>query len=309
MEKNSGNLIPDKGTLFIVGTPIGNYADLSARAREVLLKADMVAAEDTRRTGLLIAHLGTKKRLISYHEHNKASKGAYLLEELLNGQNIALVSDAGMPCISDPGYELVRLCDDNGIKIIVIPGPCAAVAALAGSGLAGSRFVFEGFLPVKGRERKERLSSIASYELTVVLYEAPHRVVKTLEALAAYGMGTRRITVARELTKTYEEFIRTTVGEAVAYFRETEPRGEFVLVIEGNPIINRPGTVSFLREPSADELPVNKDQRQTLDERIRELLLSGNSVKDASRILMKEAGLSRNEAYALVKTIKDDSDV
>ncbi|MHB1452461.1 MAG: 16S rRNA (cytidine(1402)-2'-O)-methyltransferase [Saccharofermentanales bacterium] len=309
MDKNSKNLVSGKGTLFLVGTPIGNYADLSARAREVLLDADMIAAEDTRRTGLLISHLGTKKRLISYHEHNKASKGEYLLTELLSGQNIALVSDAGMPCISDPGYELVRLCDGSGIRIIVVPGPCAAVTALAGSGFAGSRFVFEGFLPVKGRERKERLSAIAAYDFTVILYEAPHRVVKTLESLAAYGMGTRRITVAREMTKTYEEFIRTTVGEAIAYFKDTEPRGEFVLVIDGNPKSDKAGTVSFLDASSADTAPGIVDLRQTTENRIRELLDSGNTAKDSCGIIMKEAGLSRNEAYALVKTVKSASGV
>ncbi|MHB8961759.1 MAG: 16S rRNA (cytidine(1402)-2'-O)-methyltransferase [Saccharofermentanales bacterium] len=298
-----------KGTLFVVGTSIGNYADMSARACEVLSDVATVAAEDTRRTGLLLSHLGIKKRMVSYHEHNKTSKGTYLLEELDNGRSIALVSDAGMPCISDPGYELVRLCGNHGIDVVVVPGPCAAVTALAGSGFEGSRFMFEGFIPVKGRERKERLAAIATYGFAVILYEAPHRVVKTLEDLAAQGLGARRITIARELTKTYEEFIRTTVDGAVRHFLKTEPRGEFVLVLDGEMQQKKHGSASFLRDSSEDESEDVQNLRQKLEERIEELLAAGNSAKDAASSIMKESGISRNKAYALVKKVKSAADI
>ena len=219
--------------LYLVGTPIGNLGDLSDRAKEILASVDRIACEDTRRTGLLLSRLGIQNHLISYHEHNRASKGAYLISLLMSGEKIALVSDAGMPCVSDPGEDLVRLCAENKIPVTVIPGPVAGIAALSLSGLDTSRFVFEGFLPTDGKTRKDRLLVVSESEITVILYEAPHRLQKTLGDLSQAGCGSRRIAVCRELTKKYEEVIRTTVDEAIIRFEEKSPKGEFVLVLEG----------------------------------------------------------------------------
>lgn len=218
--------------LYLVGTPIGNLGDLSDRAKEILASADRIACEDTRRTGLLLSRLGIQNRLISYHEHNRASKGAYLISLLMSGEKIALVSDAGMPCVSDPGEDLVRLCAEKEIPVTVIPGPVAGIAALSLSGLDTSRFVFEGFLPAEGKARKDRLRVVSDSETTVILYEAPHRLQKTLGDLSQSGCGSRRIAICRELTKKYEEVIRTTVDEAIIRFEEKSPKGEFVLVLE-----------------------------------------------------------------------------
>jgi 16S rRNA (cytidine1402-2'-O)-methyltransferase len=221
------------GLLYLVATPIGNLGDISARAIDTIKKSDIVAAEDTRHTGMLMKKLGVSTRLESYHEHNKAAKGQYLLEQIKEGLTVALVSDAGMPCISDPGNDLVKLCTNENIAVVVIPGPCAAITAVSGSDIDTSRFVFEGFIPVKGTERKSRIQEISDEKRTVVIYEAPHRMRKTLKDLSQNGMGQRRLTIARELTKMYEEFIRLSVDGAIEYFSDTEPRGEFVIVIEG----------------------------------------------------------------------------
>ena len=295
---------PVCGTLYLVGTPIGNRSDLSERAKEILSVVDFVAAEDTRRSGLLLSGLSIRKRLVSYHEHNKVSRSGKVLDALLQGKSVALVSDAGMPCISDPGYELVSLCAENGIRVVVVPGPCAAVTAIAGSGLDGSRFVFEGFLPVKGRERKDRLEVIAAHPVTVVLYEAPHRLCRTLGDLASNGMGKRHIVVARELTKTYEEFLRTTVEDALLHFTETPPRGEFVLVLQGRALPDRRSRAivtdgsSGVEETSGERTPAD------LENCIRGMLTEGHSAKVSAARLADDAGLTRNEAYDLVRTVK-----
>ena len=273
--------------LYIVGTPIGNLGDISPRAKEILASADRIACEDTRRTGLLLSSIGIKGRLISYHEHNRVSKEEVLLSLLEQNQNIALVSDAGMPCISDPGFELVRACEIRSIPVTVIPGPTAFVAALAVSGIDTRRFLYEGFLPVDGKERKVRLQEISGFKHTVVIYEAPHRIIKTLQDFFQAGMGSRRITVCRELTKKYEEIIRTTVDEAIQIFSEREPKGEFAVVIEACP-----ENVLFVSP-------------ETREKRIKELACDGLSKKEIAAILSLEWSESKKTIYAdAVKMLK-----
>ena len=220
------------GTLYLVGTPIGNMSDLSERAVKVLSDVDFVAAEDTRNSGLLLSRVGIKRPMVSYHEHNKRQAGEAIAERLAAGESCALVTDAGMPAISDPGEDLVRLCSERNIPVCAIPGPSAVVTALALSGLSTRRFVFEGFLPQKASERSEVLGMLASERRTIILYEAPHRMRGTLGELFD-ALGDRRIAVCRELTKLNEEVLRCTLREAIGHFAEVEPRGEFVLVIDG----------------------------------------------------------------------------
>ena len=219
--------------LYLVGTPIGNLEDMSPRACEVLENVDVIACEDTRVTGILLSGLGiTGKRLIAYHEHNKAASGNGIIDLLKQGLNVAQVSDAGMPAISDPGADLALLAAENGIEISVIPGPTAVTAALSISGLDTRYFHFEGFLPSEGSKRRERLKSLTLIDETIVLYEAPHRLRKLLDELADAGFGAQKLAVCRELTKKYEEVLRMTVSEAVEYYKSTEPRGEFCLCLE-----------------------------------------------------------------------------
>lgn len=221
------------GKLYIVSTPIGNLGDITLRAIETLKNADIIAAEDTRRTLRLLNHLGIKKRLISYFEHNRREKGQYLIDCMNNGQNVALVSDAGTPAISDPGEDLVRLCVSNNIKVVIVPGAVAAIAGLCASGLSTGRFAFEGFLPTGKKSRKERLDEISCEKRTIIFYEAPHKLLNTLKALNEVFGSDRKLCIARELTKLHEEVMRFTVGQAVDHFSANTPKGEFVLVIEG----------------------------------------------------------------------------
>lgn len=272
--------------LYIVGTPIGNLSDISLRAKEVLQAVDVVACEDTRRTGLLLAALDIHKRLISYHEHNRSSKGNLLLSLLTDGQSIALVSDAGMPCISDPGEDLVKLCIDNEIPVSVIPGPVAAISALVLSGLDTHHFIFEGFLPSEGKERRTRIASLKSHYYTFILYEAPHRLLRTLKDLADAGFSERRAAFCRELTKKFEEVIRLPISEAIEFFEEKPPRGEFVVVVEGKPEQN---------EPLIHEL-----SEEVCTKTIQTMLANGVSTKEISNILAKEWGISKKSVYAMV---------
>ena len=223
----------EPGTLYIVGTPIGNLGDLSPRARSILAGVDRIACEDTRNTARLLSAIGVGRPLSAYHAHNRASREPGLVAALDGGESLALVSDAGMPAISDPGVELVRAALAAGHPIRVVPGPTAAISALAASGLDSRQFVFMGFLPRRSGERRAQLASLAEEARTVLLYEAPHRLLATLEALAALGLGTRRILLARELTKRHEEFVRLTVAEAVEHCRRVKPRGEYTLALEG----------------------------------------------------------------------------
>lgn len=272
--------------LYLVGTPIGNLSDLSPRAIEVLSTVDAIACEDTRRTGLLLSKFDIKKKLISYHEHNRSQKGPILISMLESGMNLALVSDAGMPCVSDPGEELVRECAQKNLSIQVIPGPVAAISALALSGLDTKRFIFEGFLPSDGKDRKERLQELVFHRHTFILYEAPHRILRTLEDLASIGLGERDTAICRELTKKYEEVLRMQVKDACDYFQKTPPRGEFVLVVAGG------------EPPCKEEMKVlTQEEREA---RVSQLIEENYSTKEISQLLAIEWNDSRKNVYAFV---------
>lgn len=220
------------GKLYIVGTPIGNLGDFSPRAAETLEKVDFIAAEDTRVTLKLLNHFGIKKPMVSYFEHNQRARGEQIVERILGGESCAIVTDAGMPCISDPGEELVALCAQEGIDMEVVPGPSAAISALAVSGLPTGRFAFEGFLNAKHSARMEQLEKLKDDEHTLLFYAAPHKLIGTLEDMLQV-LGDRRIAVVKELTKLHETVLRVSLREAVEYYRENSPRGEYVLVVEG----------------------------------------------------------------------------
>lgn len=222
----------EKGILYVVGTPIGNLSDLSPRAAQTLEDVDFIAAEDTRVTVKLLNHLGIKKPMISYFEHNKLQKGEVICEKILSGENCAIVTDAGMPCISDPGEELIKQCAELGIKTEVVPGPSAVISALCVSGLATGRFTFEGFLSVNKKSRKEHLEFLANERRTMIFYEAPHKLANTLKDFAVH-FPERKLTIAREITKLHEEIIRTTTTEAFEKYSDSSLKGEMVLVLEG----------------------------------------------------------------------------
>lgn len=222
----------EKGALYVVGTPIGNLSDISERAKHVLANVDFVAAEDTRVSGKLLSVYGIKNSFVSYHEHNKASAGKVILERLLSGESGAIVTDAGMPAISDPGEDLVCLCKQNSVKVIPVPGACAFVCALASSGFSSRRFIFEGFLPSDKKEALCVLEDCKGEKRTVIFYEAPHRLLKTLKNMFD-TLGDRKICLARELTKLNEEIVVTTLSEAVESYSQREPRGEYVIIVSG----------------------------------------------------------------------------
>lgn len=223
----------EKGALYLCATPIGNLGDVSQRLLEVLNEVDLIAAEDTRRTLQLLNHFGITKALTSYHEHNKKAKGEYIIKLLNEGKNVAQVSDAGTPAISDPGEDLVKLCIENGITVTSVPGPVAGITALILSGLPAARYAFEGFLSVNKRHRYEHLNSVKNDTHTLIFYEAPHKLRTTLNDMRDIFGGERRIALARELTKVHEEIIRTTINGAIELYSEKSPRGEYVIVVEG----------------------------------------------------------------------------
>ena len=267
------------GKLCLVGTPIGNLGDMSPRALRALEEADFIAAEDTRVTLKLLNHFNIKKPLVSYYEHNARSAGERILERILAGESCALVTDAGMPSVSDPGEDLAARCAGAGVELTAVPGPCAAVTALALSALPAGRFCFEGFLSTSGRSRREHLESLKGERRTMIFYEAPHKLVKTLEDLrAAFGPG-RRIALCREMTKLHEEVVRSSLGEAAALYAETPPRGEFVLVVEG------------AAEARAE---FGREEALALVERRR---AEGMSLKEACRLTAEETGIKKNELY------------
>ena len=269
------------GTLYLVATPIGNLGDFSPRAVETLETVDFIAAEDTRVSVKLLNHFQIKKPLVSYHEHNHVTAGQAILQRLLAGESCALVTDAGTPAISDPGEDLVRLCAENGVEVLSIPGCCAAVNALAVSGLPTGRFTFEGFLTVNKKSRRERLESLKNEERTMIFHEAPHKLRTTLADLRdAFGPD-RKIALCRELTKLHEETCRTTLGEAADAYRDREPKGEYVLVVAGCPP----------RETAA--VTVEEAVEQVL-----RLVDQGTRLKDAAREVAEHTGLSKNELYA-----------
>ena len=267
-------------TLCLVPTPIGNLSDISPRARQALADADFIAAEDTRVALRLLNHLELKKPLVSYYEHNKEGSGPKIVARILTGQRCALVSDAGSPAISDPGEDLVRLCAEAGIPVTAIPGPCAAITALSISGLPTGRFCFEGFLSTNKKSRQAHLDGLRSETRTMIFYEAPHKLTATLADLSAVFGAERRISLCRELTKLHEEVLRTTLGEAAAYYAEHAPRGEFVLIVEGAAPLT-PEAVS-----EADAL-----------EAVRALIGQGLSRKDAVRRVSEQTGIPKNELY------------
>ena len=271
------------GTLYLVPTPIGNLGDISPRMADTLAQADFIAAEDTRVTVKLLNHLGLKKPMVTYHRHNTAASGQAVLDRLLAGESCALVTDAGMPAISDPGEEMVALCAAAGVPVVPIPGPCALVTALAASGQPTGRFTFEGFLAMNKKNRRAHLESLRGEERTMIFYEAPHKLVATLRDLADTFGREREISLCRELTKLHEEIRRTTLGEAADWYGEETPRGEFVLVVRG-------------AQPE-EEGECTLEVGLTLAERLREE--EGLSLRDAVRQAAKELGLSRNELYRL----------
>ena len=268
------------GMLYLVPTPIGNLGDISERCRRTLEEADFIAAEDTRVSLKLLNYLGIKKSLVSYYEHNKAFKGNVILDRILAGETCALVSDAGSPAISDPGEDLVRLCAENGITVTAIPGPCAVITALSISGLPTGRFCFEGFLSTAKKSRKEHLESLTGETRTMIFYEAPHKLVSTLEDLAEFFGVDRKISLCRELTKLHEEVVRTTLGEAIEHYTANAPKGEFVLVVDG-------------------AAPVEKEVASAEDAgaMVKRLMSEGLSRKDAIKQTAKALDLPKNVVY------------
>lgn len=272
------------GTLYVVGTPIGNLGDFSPRAVEVLSSCDFIAAEDTRVTIKLLNHFGIKKQMISYYEHNRNEKGGVIIERLLNGENCALVSDAGMPIISDPGEDLTLRCHENGIQVCAVPGPCAFVTALAISGMPSGRFTFEGFLTVTKQNRRRHLEELVNEKRTMIFYEAPHKLQKTLEDMYTY-FGNRNIALVKELTKIHENVERTTLLDALEKYKTVAPKGEFVLIVEGKP------------DDEEKEITLDEAKEMALN-----LINEGVSKNNAAKEIAKATGLKKSDIY---KTLQE----
>ena len=270
------------GILYLVPTPIGNLGDISQRIADTLESVDFIAAEDTRVTLKLLNHLGLKKPLISYYRHNTEAGGQAVLGRLLAGESCALVTDAGTPAVSDPGEDLVRLCAQSGVEVMAIPGPCALITALSVSGLPTGRFTFEGFLAMNKKNRRAHLEELRQEQRTMIFYEAPHKLNATLADLAEVFGPDRRISLCRELTKLHEEVRRTTLGEAVRWYADNPPRGEFVLVVEG--------------APERVEEAITLEDGLALVDRLR---AEGRSLRDAVKLAAKETGLPKNQLYDL----------
>ena len=269
----------EKGTLYVVPTPIGNLGDMTERALTVLKNVDFVAAEDTRVSGKLLNLYGIEANFVSYHEHNKASQGEKLVERLKNGESGAIVTDAGTPAVSDPGEDLVAKCRENGVNVVPLPGACAFVTALAGSGFPSRRFCFEGFLPTDKKERSEILDGYKNEKKTVVFYEAPHRVAETAKILLD-SLGNRRVCAARELTKLNEEFFTGSLSELCELFEKKEPRGEYVLIVEG---AKDTGTAFFAEMTVREHVAFYESQ--------------GLSRMDAIKACARDRGVPKNTIY------------
>lgn len=268
-----------RGKLFVVGTPIGNLEDISFRAINTLKEIDFIAAEDTRVSIKLLNHFNIKKPMISYHEHNKHTKGPLICDRIEAGENCAIITDAGMPAISDPGEDLVKLCYERNIGVTVIPGVSAVVSALAISGLDTNKFVFEGFLSVDKKVRKLSLQKLIYEPRTIIIYEAPHKILSTLKDLFTY-LGDRQITIVRELTKVHEEVIRTALKESIEIYMKKAPRGEYVLIIAGN--------------------KDNNEAQYTLEmavEMAQKLIQEGNSINQSAKLVAKETNIKKSEIY------------
>ena len=292
--RNAEKNVTLDGVLYLVGTPIGNLADISERAKKVLSDVSFVAAEDTRVAGKLLSVLGIKKELISYFEHNKAQKGEEIVRRLSFGESCALITDAGMPAISDPGEDIVRLCAEAGITVTAVPGPCAAVTALALSGLSTEKFFFEGFLPRQNKEKRARLELIAVIPASIILYEAPHRIKSTLTELLE-ALGNRKCALCRELTKLNEEIIRTDLEGAVRLYESTEPRGEYVIIIEGT------SAYSAKAISQRDSLcALNPEEHVAFYEN------EGKKRMDAIKAAANDRGLSKSELYSILNERKNN---
>ena len=268
--------------LYVVGTPIGNLSDMSPRALKILEEVDFIAAEDTRVTLKLLTHFGIHNSLVSYHEHNLRERGEYIADRILNGESCAIVTDAGMPCISDPGEDLVHLCAERGIEINVVPSPTAAMSALAVSGLSTSRFFFEGFLSVSKKQRTEHLEEIKELKTTLIFYEAPHKLKNTLDDLL-YFLGDRKAALCRELTKIHEEVLRGTLSELAEIYKEKSPKGEYVIVVEGN------------KEEKSPKDNIT-DERAIIEE-TKTLAAGGMKLSSACKITAKKYGLQKSDIY------------
>ena len=270
------------GTLYLVGTPIGNLADISERALKVLSEVDFIAAEDTRNSGKLLSYFGIKKPMMSYFEHNKRERGEMIVSRIIEGESCALITDAGMPAISDPGEDIVKICAEKGVPVSVVPGPCAAVSALAVSGLFTGKFVFEGFLSTASNERREALENLKSETRTIIFYEAPHKLKTTLADLYK-AFGNRKISLCRELTKINEEILRFTLEGAIAYYEENIPRGEYVLVMEG---------------ASAEEKKENAFwANMSVEEHVEFYVSQDMKKNDAIKAVAKDRGVGKSEIY------------
>ncbi len=276
------------GKLYVVGTPIGNLSDMSPRAVETLSKVDFIAAEDTRVTLKLLNHFEIKKPLVSYYEHNRAEKGRQIAERIMSGENCAIVTDAGMPCISDPGEDLVALLRKEGLPIEVVPGPTAAMSAIAISGISCARFCFEGFLSTSKKSRFEHLEELKDETRTMIFYEAPHKLRATLSDFKKCFGGERRISLCRELTKIHEEVLLLTLDSAITYYEQNDPRGEYVLVLEG-------------AEKKSEEYSL-EDCLEIMLEMVR----SGKSKNDAARLMAKQSGFRKNELYKILVDYEED---
>lgn len=272
------------GKLYVVGTPIGNLGDITYRAVETLGKVDFICAEDTRVTVKLLNHFEIKKPLVSYHEHSIRQVSENIIERILSGESCAVVSDAGMPCISDPGEDLVRLCAEKDIPIEVVPGPTAMASAVAISGLSTSRFAFEGFLSVTKKQRYSHLEEVAKDTHTLIFYEAPHKLVATLNDMLEY-FGDRKISLCRELTKIYEEVIRTTISGAIEYYKDKNPKGEYVLIIEG-----------YSKEAELAELTIEDAVAEA-----QKLIDSGMRAVDACKEAAKITGFKKSDIYSMLQ--------
>ena len=272
------------GKLYLCATPIGNLEDMTFRVIRTLKEVDLIAAEDTRNSIKLLNHFEIKTPMTSYHEYNKIEKGQRLVEKLQNGTNIALITDAGTPGISDPGEELVKMCYEAGIEVTSLPGPAACITALTLSGLPTRRFAFEAFLPSDKKERQAVLKELEDETRTIILYEAPHRLLRTLQELLEC-LGNRRVTVCRELTKKHETAFLTTLEESVAYYEENEPKGECVLVLEGRS-----------REELRQE-EVAKWEEMTIEEHMDYYLNQGIQKKEAMKLVAKDRGVSKRDIY------------
>ncbi|HIQ92060.1 MAG TPA: 16S rRNA (cytidine(1402)-2'-O)-methyltransferase [Candidatus Copromonas avistercoris] len=273
-----------QGKLYLCATPIGNLEDITLRVLRTLKEADLIAAEDTRHSIKLLNHFDIKTPMTSYHEFNKVEKARYLVDKMREGTNVALITDAGTPGISDPGEELVRQCYEAGIEVTSLPGPAACITALTISGMATRRFAFEAFLPSDKKEKQEIFEELKKETRTIILYEAPHRLVRTLSELLE-NLGDRRISVCRELTKTHETVFRTTVSEALSYYETEEPRGECVLVIEGK---NRM-EIQQEQERSWEAISIEEHMKRYLD--------GGTDKKEAMKLVAKDRGMKKRDVY------------